>query len=64
MEAKFEAIADLAPTLLKEWVPSAPLMREAQRSAVLITRDQRFVRKVANVPEAAALVRVLASDDR
>lgn len=63
-EAQFEAIADLAPTLFREWAPSAPLLREAQRSAVLITRDQRFVRKVASVPEAAVLVRVLASDDR
>ena len=85
LDGRVVAIAELAPTLFRELVPSALLLREArrwcrqldhpsydcldlalaaQRSAVPITRDQRFVRKVASVPEAADLVRVLESDDR
>ena len=78
--AQFEAIAELAPTLFSELVPSAPLLRAAQRwcrqldhpaygclylalaeqrSAKLITQDQRLTRKMGSVPEAAAWVRSL-----
>jgi len=76
------ALAELAPTLFTELVPSAPplptalrwcrlrdhpacdcldLALVAQRSAVWITRDQWLLRRVASVPEAAGLVRVLES---
>ena len=69
LDGRVVAIAELAPTLFRELVPSALLLREArrwcrqldhpsydcldlalaaQRSAVLITRDQRLVRKVAS----------------
>lgn len=79
-EAQFSAIAELAPTLFRELVPSASLLIAAQRwcrqldhpaydclylalaeqrSAVLLTQDQRLLRKVESVPEAAGLVRPL-----
>lgn len=80
-QAQFRAMAELAPDLFSELVPSSSLLEAArrwcqsldhpaydclylalaqQRSAILVTQDQRLLRKLQSTPEASGLAVPLA----
>ena len=63
-QAQFQAIGELAPSLLQSWFreldhPADDCLDPAlveKCSALLLTQDQRLLRKVLVVPQASGLV--------